>query len=298
MMTLVSRFAPSPTGDLHLGHAYSARYAWDVAIGAGGRFLVRIEDIDTGRCRAEFIERNLDDLRWLGLTWEEPVARQSERMDLYRDALHRLDELGVTYPCFCTRREIRAEIEAAAGAPHAIAPDGGILYPGTCRARDAVERDALIAAGRPYAIRLNIARVRELTGRLSWTDQRLGPQAAAIGRFGDVVIARKEVAASYHLAVVVDDAAQGVTEVTRGKDLFDATHVHRTLYALLDLPPPIWHHHDLCHDETGNRLSKRRGDETIRSLRERGHKADNVLAMARAAAARPGQAPDPRERKP
>ncbi len=282
-MTVVTRFAPSPTGDLHLGHAYAAWYALDVAIRAGGRFLVRIEDIDAGRCRAEFIDRNLDDLRWLGLTWEEPVVRQSDRMDLYREALQRLDHLGVTYPCFCTRKEIRSEIEAAAGAPHAMAPDGAILYPGICRARSTPERDDLIASGRPYAVRLDVRRVREATGDLPWTDRLLARQTAAPDRFGDVVIARKKVETSYHLAVVVDDAAQGVTEVTRGMDLFDATHVHRALYALLDLPAPVWHHHDLCRDEDGNRLSKRRGDETIRSLRERGHTKNEVLAMAMAA---------------
>jgi len=291
-MTVVTRFAPSPTGDLHLGHAYAAWYAGDAADRAGGRFLVRIEDIDTGRCRAEFIDRNLDDLRWLGLAWEEPVVRQSERMDLYRDALRRLDGLGVTYPCFCTRAEIRSEIEAAAGAPHAMAPDGGILYPGTCRARSAAERDALIAVGRPYAVRLDMGRVGRLAGELFWTDRMNGRQPAAPERFGDVVIARKEVETSYHLAVVVDDAAQGVTEVTRGRDLFDATHVHRALYALLDLPVPVWHHHELCHDESGNRLSKRRGDETVRSLRDRGRAKDEVLAMAMAAARRPGGKPD------
>ena len=286
-MTVITRFAPSPTGDLHLGHAYAAWYAWDVAMRAGGRFLVRIEDIDSGRCRAEFIDRNLDDLRWLGLTWEEPVVRQSERMDRYRDALQRLHDLGVTYPCFCTRREIRAEIEEAAGASHGMAPDGAILYPGICRAWGVTERENLIAAGRPYAVRLNAGRAREATGDLSWTDRFLARQTAAPDRFGDVVIARKEVETSYHLAVVVDDAAQGVTEVTRGKDLFDATHVHRVLYALLDLPAPVWRHHDLCRDESGNRLAKRRGDETIRSLRERGHTKDEVLAMAKAAVPRP-----------
>ena len=291
-MTTVTRFAPSPTGDLHLGHAYAAWYAQDVANRAGGRFLVRVEDIDASRCRTAFIERNLDDLRWLGLTWEEPVVRQSERMDLYRDALGRLDDLGVTYPCFCTRAEIRSEVEAAAGAPHVMAPDGGILYPGTCRSRNAVERQTLKDSGRPYAVRLDMGRVIEWTGRLVWTDRMRGQQRASPERFGDVVIARKEVETSYHLAVVVDDAAQGITEVTRGTDLFDATHVHRALYALLDLPVPIWHHHNLCHDENGSRLSKRRGDETIASLRERGHTKEEVLAMAVAAALRPNRQPD------
>ena len=296
-MTVVTRFAPSPTGDLHLGHAYAAWYAREMAARGGGRFLVRIEDIDAGRCRAEFIDRNLEDLRWLGLTWTEPVVRQSERMSRYREALQRLDDLGVTYPCFCTRREIRAEIEAAAGAPHALAPDGGMLYPGTCRDRAASDRGRLIAAGRPYAVRLNSGRAGRLTGDLSWTDRVHGPQRARPDRFGDVVIARKEVATSYHLAVVVDDAAQGIDEVTRGMDLFDATHVHRALYALLDLAVPVWTHHDLCCDASGARLSKRRGDETIRSLRQRGHSNDGVLAMARAAVRRPGGKPDKSERK-
>ncbi len=291
-MSVLTRFAPSPTGDLHLGHAYAAWYAREVAVRGGGRFLVRIEDIDTGRCRAEFIDRNLDDLRWLGLTWEEPVVRQSERMSLYREALRRLDALGVTYPCFCTRAEIRSEIEAAAGAPHAMAPDGGILYPGTCRARSAAERDALIAAGRPYAVRLDIARVGERTGEMFWTDRMRGRQVAAPERFGDVVIARKEVETSYHLAVVVDDAAQDVTEVTRGMDLFDATHVHRALYALLGLPVPVWNHHDLCRDAGGARLSKRRGDETIQSLRQRGQTSEEVLAMAMSAALPRSHKPD------
>lgn len=280
-MTVVTRFAPSPTGDLHLGHAYSAWFARDVAACAGGRFLVRIEDIDTGRCRPAFIERNLDDLQWLGLAWEQPVVRQSERMDLYREALRRLDDLGVVYPCFCTRKDIRAEIEAAAGAPHTVAPDGSAVYPGICRALDAAARDDRIAAGRSHALRLDAARARRLTGELSWTDRSHGRRTARLDQFGDVVIARKDNATSYHLSVVVDDAAQGVTDVTRGEDLLEATHVHRTLYALLDLPPPVWHHHRLCRDDQGRRLAKRQGDVTIRSLRERGVTPEQVLVMAR-----------------
>lgn len=287
-MTVVTRFAPSPTGDLHLGHAYSAWFASDVAARAGGRFLVRIEDIDTGRCRDEFIERNLEDLRWLGLAWEEPVVRQSRRMDLYGEALRRLADLGVVYPCFCTRREIREEIEAAAAAPHAVTPDGGAVYPGICRALDPAERDDRIAAGRPHALRLDADRARRLTGELSWTDGERGCQIVCLDRFGDVVIARKEIATTYHLAVVVDDARQGVTHVTRGEDLFEATHVHRTLYALLDLPAPLWHHHALCRDDQGRRLAKRQGAATIRSLRERGHTPDDVMALAR-----PSSAPSP-----
>jgi glutamyl-Q tRNA(Asp) synthetase len=286
-MTVVTRFAPSPTGDLHLGHAYSAWFARDFAVRSGGRFLVRIEDIDAGRCRPTFIDRNLEDLLWLGLTWDGPVIRQSQRMDLYRRALDRLDELGVTYPCFCTRKEIQAEIEAAAGAPHAAAPDGSLLYPGTCKAVEPAKRNNRIAAGLPYALRLDNDRARHLTGALTWTDQSQSRRTAASDRFGDVVIARKDVATSYHLAVVVDDAAQGVTHVTRGEDLREATHVHRLLYALLEEPPPAWRHHPLCLDDRGRRLSKRRGSETIRALRERGYTPDEVINMAKAALAAP-----------
>jgi glutamyl-Q tRNA(Asp) synthetase len=281
MVAVVTRFAPSPTGDLHLGHAYSAIYAHDVARAGAGRFIVRIEDLDRGRCREAFVARQLEDLAWLGLSWEEPVVRQSARMGLYAAALARLEGLGVTYPCFCTRREIRDEVAAAGGAPHVTAPDGTFVYPGTCRRLPAERRRALITEGRPYAIRLDIAAAGLLTGPLIWHDRNRGPQRADFARFGDVVIARKEVAASYHLAVVVDDAAQGVSEVTRGEDLFAASHVHRLLYALLELPPPVWHHHALCRDRAGRRLAKRDGDATIRSLREDGVSADDVRAMAR-----------------
>lgn len=284
-MTVVTRFAPSPTGNLHLGHAFSAIYAHDVARRAGGRFIVRIEDLDRSRCRQEFVSRQLEDLAWLGLGWEEPVVRQSTRMPLYGAALGRLEALGVTYPCFCTRHQIREEIAAAGGAPHAVASDGTFIYPGTCRRLSAQRRRAFVEEGRAYAVRLDVGKARGRTGRLTWRDRHLGLQDADFGRFGDVVIARKEVAASYHLAVVVDDAAQGVNEVTRGEDLFAATHVHRLLYALLELPVPVWHHHPLCRDSSGRRLAKRDGDVTIRALRQRGVSADDVRAMAMAMAA-------------
>ncbi|MBL8658856.1 MAG: tRNA glutamyl-Q(34) synthetase GluQRS [Rhodospirillales bacterium] len=280
--TTVSRFAPSPTGDLHLGHAFAAIYAHDLAACGGGRFIVRVEDLDAGRCREDFIVRNLDDLAWLGLRWEQPVVRQSERMAFYAKALARLDALGVTYPCFCTRREIADEVAAAVGAPHALAPDGSFRYPGTCRKLGGTERRRRIAAGQPCALRLDMARAVAMTGPLAWTDRVRGPQAAAPERFGDVVLARKDVAASYHLAVVVDDAEQQVTEVTRGEDLFEASHIHRLLYALLDLAPPVWHHHVLCRDATGRRLAKRDGDTTIRALRAAGHGPGAVRAMATA----------------
>ena len=282
-MTIVTRFAPSPTGDLHLGHAYSAHYAHERARAAGGRFLVRIEDIDIGRCRDAYIERNLEDLRWLGLSWEEPPVRQSQRMALYAAAIDELKSLGAVYPCFCTRKEIREEIAAAGGAPHAKAPDGSVVYPGTCRRLDPPQREARLAAGHGYALRLSAERARALTGALSWTDRIRGTHAAGLTRHGDVVIGRKDFATSYHLAVVVDDAAQGVTEVTRGEDLLASTPIHRTLQALLGLPQPVWNHHALCRDERGERLSKRRGDTTLRTLRERGHAPEEVLAMARRA---------------
>ncbi len=281
---VVTRFAPSPTGDLHLGHAYSAIYAHGVARRSGGRFIVRIEDLDASRCRETFVERQLEDLAWLGLSWEEPVVRQSARLPLYATALARLEALGVTYPCFCSRSEIREEIEAAGGAPHPPGPDGAPVYPGTCRTLDPGRRSALIEAARPYAVRLDVGKAERLTGRLGWHDRRRGAQDADLRRSGDVVIARKDVAASYHLAVVVDDAAQGVTEVTRGGDLFAATHVHRLLYALLELPVPVWHHHPLCRDRFGRRLAKRDGDTAIRALRQSGVSADDVRAMAAAMA--------------
>lgn len=279
-MTIVSRFAPSPTGDLHLGHAYAAVYAHDVAAGVGGRFLVRVEDLDAGRCREDFIARNLDDLAWLGLSWEQPVFRQSARMAIYAEALGRLEALGVTYPCFCTRKAIRDEIATAAGAPHAFAPDGSARYRGTCRGLDATERARRVEDGQSHAIRLDVAAAVRMTGPLTWVDRIRGLQTAAPERFGDVVIARKEVAASYHLAVVVDDAAQRVTDVTRGTDLFEASHIHRLMYALLDLPPPVWRHHPLVCDRAGRRLSKRDGDTSVRALRAAGHDPAMVRAMA------------------
>ncbi|MGZ9034410.1 MAG: glutamate--tRNA ligase family protein, partial [Rhodospirillales bacterium] len=187
-----------------------------------------------------------------------------------------------TYPCFCTRREILGEIAAAGGAPHALTPDGTFVYPGTCRSLGPERRDALIGEGRPYAVRLDVAKAGRLTGPLVWRDRHRGMQTADVGRFGDVVIARKEVATSYHLAVVVDDAAQGVSEVTRGEELFEASHVHRLLYALLELSPPVWHHHALCRDPSGRRLAKRDGDVTIRALRQNGVSADDMRAMATA----------------
>src|SRR5690606_10125529 len=218
---IVTRFAPSPTGRLHLGHAYSALFAWKAARGAGGRFLLRIEDIDEGRCRPEHVNGILEDLAWLGLDWDGPVRRQSAHLDDYAKALARLDEAGLLYPCFCTRAEIQAEIAAAGGAPHG--PDGP-LYPGTCRHLDVGRRAERMAAGEPFALRLDMGRAVAAAGPLEWRDRATGMVRAAPERFGDVVLARKDVPTSYHLAVTVDDALQSVTLVTRGRDLFEATH--------------------------------------------------------------------------
>lgn len=273
---IVTRFAPSPTGRLHLGHAYSALFAWKVARAAGGRFLLRIEDIDEGRCRPEHVDGILEDLAWLGLDWDGPVRRQSAHLDDYTKALARLADAGLLYPCFCTRAEIQAEIAAAGGAPHG--PDGP-LYPGTCRHLDAGRRAERMAAGEPFALRLDMARAVAAAGPLEWRDHAAGMVRAAPERFGDVVLARKDVPTSYHLAVTVDDALQGVTLVTRGRDLFEATHVHRLLQALLGLPVPEWHHHPLLTAPDGRRYAKRDRSLTLEALRGNGTSAAEVRAM-------------------
>jgi glutamyl-Q tRNA(Asp) synthetase len=274
---IVTRFAPSPTGYLHLGHAHSALAGWTAARRAGGRFLLRIEDIDASRCRPAFTEAILEDLAWLGLEWETPVRRQSEHMSDYAAALARLDARGVLYPCFCTRKDIAAEIAAAGQAPQG--PEGP-LYPGTCRGLDPAARAERVAQGQPYAMRLDVARAGALAGPLDWTDAGAGRVDARPVLLGDVVLARKDAGTSYHLAVTVDDALQGVTLVTRGADLFAATHVHRLLQALLDLPTPAYLHHPLLRNEAGERLAKRDGATTLRALRSAGRTAAEVRAMA------------------
>lgn len=266
-MTIVTRFAPSPTGLLHRGHAYAALFAADAARRAGGRFLLRIEDIDTGRCRPDFVAAILEDLAWLGLDWQMPVRRQSEHMHDYGAALGRLAARGVVYPCFCTRRDIAAEIARAGAAPHG--PDGPV-YPGTCRALSPAEAARRIARGDAHALRLDTAGALALTGALTWHDRAAGSVAADPAALGDVVLARKEMPTSYHLAVTVDDALQGVTLVTRGTDLFHATHVHRLLQALLGLPVPEWHHHPLLAGPDGERLAKRSGAPSLAALRAAG----------------------------
>lgn len=268
---VVTRFAPSPTGLLHLGHAHSALFAFREARRGGGRFLLRVEDIDPVRCRPEFTDALMEDLAWLGLEWDGPVRRQSEHFDDYRQALDRLRAMGLLYPCVCTRKEIQAEIAAAGHAPHG--PDGPV-YPGLCRRRPP---EGAIAG---FALRLAVAEALRLTGPLAWHDESQGEVTADPALFGDVVLARKDIPASYHLAVTVDDALQGVTLVTRGEDLAPATHLHRLLQALLGLPVPRWHHHRLLTDATGRRLAKRDQAATLRSLREAGHSPAEVRAMA------------------
>jgi glutamyl-Q tRNA(Asp) synthetase len=258
----ISRFAPSPTGRLHLGHAFSAIRAHDLARNGGGRFLLRIEDIDPGRSREAFAEGIEADLAWLGLRWDGAVMRQSARLDAYRAALGALGAAGLLYPCFCTR----ADIAAASSAPHG--PDG-LVYPGTCRPLDPAER-ARRMAEEPFAWRLDMARAVASAGPLRWHDAIMGEVEAEPWRFGDVVLARKDAPASYHLAVTVDDAWQSVTDVVRGMDLYDATHVHRLLQALLGLPTPRYHHHPLLTDADGRRLAKRTGAPALADLREAG----------------------------
>jgi glutamyl-Q tRNA(Asp) synthetase len=279
----VTRFAPSPTGYLHLGHVRSALEGWRAARENGGRFLLRLEDIDGTRCRDEYAAAIIDDLSWLGLDWDGPVRLQSEHFDDYRAALDRLKALGVLYPCFCTRREIQAEIARAGGAPQG---EVGSPYPGTCRHLDLAERRAKQRAGLDFALRLDLARATRLTGALEWIEEGDGephPVTADPAAQGDVVLARKDTPASYHLAVTVDDALQGVTLVTRGADLAPATDIHRLLQALLGLPTPRYRHHPLLRDAEGHRLAKRDRALTIRAMRAEGLCPDEITVRACAA---------------
>lgn len=277
MSDLVTRFAPSPTGHLHLGHAHSALFGWTAARSAAGRFLLRIEDIDPNRCRPDYERDLIEDLAWLGLDWDGPVRRQSDHFDDFRAALARLESLGVLYPCFCTRKDIAAEIARAGAAPHG--PDGP-LYPGTCRHRSPEERAERIARGDPWALRLDVAAACRQTGPLRWHDRAQGWQEATPELLGDVVLARKDTPTSYHLSVTVDDHLQDVTLVTRGEDLFFATHLHRLLQTLLGYDPPDYHHHGLLRNASGERLAKRDRAQTLRSLRDEGRSPAEVRGLA------------------
>lgn len=273
----VVRFAPSPNGELHLGHALSALVGWTWAQKLGGRFLLRIEDIDVARCRQAHVQGIFDDLRWLGLTWPEPVLRQSEHFPRYATAAQGLMEARLLYPCFATRAEIA---EAARERPGLVDPDGAPLYPGLHRSLAVADVAERVGRGEPFALRLDmeraLARARDLLAGEPLTYTAIDGQGRAAcmmarpERWGDAVIVRKDVPASYHLAVVLDDAMQGVTHVTRGKDLEAATDLHRLLQVLLGLPAPLYHHHALITDEDGRKLSKSARDTSIGSARGQG----------------------------
>lgn len=280
----VFRFAPSPNGALHLGHALSALTAFAMARRINGRFLVRIEDIDTVRCRQEHIDNCLADLAWLGLTWEQPVLRQSEHFKDYAAAAGRLHDMGLLYPCFATRQEI-----ADAKIPDAVDPDGAPIYPGLHKSMTPDEARARIAAGQPYALRLDmelaLREVRQRLGPRQLTFDEIDTSGSAHTRvckperWGDTIIIRKDTPASYHLAVIVDDARQGITHVTRGMDLFAATDLHRLLQVLLDLPAPVYHHHRLITGEDGRKLAKSAGDISLANLRQQGITPGQICDM-------------------
>ena len=279
----VLRFAPSPNGALHLGHALSALVGFDMARRLGGRFLIRIEDIDVARCREDLVAAIFEDLAWLGITWDEPVLRQSQHFDVYAQAAEWLEGLGLLYPCFASRSEIQ---EAAKGG--AVDPEGAPLYPGLHKHLPKTEIEERIGNGERYALRLDMERALDVAARrleggpLAFTE--LGEDGtptvveARPEKWGDAVILRKEVPASYHLAVVVDDARQGVTHVTRGRDLYAATDIHRLLQVVLGLPEPLYHHHRLLMDAEGRKLAKTEGDTALASLRAAGLTAAEVRA--------------------
>ncbi len=279
MPPLVTRFAPSPTGRLHLGHAFSALTAWDLAQAAEGKFLLRIEDLDTTRSRPALEAAIYDDLSWLGLSWPHPVLRQSEHTARYTAALASLAALNLTYPCRCTRADIRAALSAPQEAV-----DAGPVYPGTCRHRPMSEKSP------SDSVRLDVARALSLAGPLTFEETgplrpgtHLVDHATLIAHTGDPILARKDTGTAYHLAVVVDDAYQGITLVTRGGDLWEATPLHRVLQALLGLPVPVWHHHRLIRDEAGRRLAKRDDARALATLRAEGatpHDVRHMLGLA------------------
>jgi glutamyl-Q tRNA(Asp) synthetase len=282
----VFRFAPSPNGYLHLGHAYSALLNYDLARRAGGRMLLRIEDIDTMRCKPEFETAIVQDLAWLGIEWETPVRRQSEHLDVYRDAVEKLAAQGLVYPAFESRSEIAKLVaQREAEGPWPRDPDGAPLYPGTAKLLSPSERTRLIDSSVPYALRLDMAAARARAGKLAWIEQGEGPNGetgavtAQPQAWGDVILARKETPTSYHLSVVIDDALQGVTDVARGQDLFWSTSVHRLLQQLLDLRAPAYRHHRLVLDAAGTKLAKSTLATGLRELRAAGATAANIRRL-------------------
>lgn len=270
---VVTRFAPSPSGPLHVGHLLAALQARRLADVHGGTCLLRVEDIDQRAQHQEYLDLMYEDLEWLGLHFDGEVMVQTRRFGAYQAVLDQLRQMGLLYPCFCTRSEIKAQLAELGRAPHATL---GYLYPGTCRrlSDDAVEER--LASGMPHCWRLDMQRVQDLIGCPTWHDMHRGTQRCVPTAYGDVVLARKDFPASYHLAVVVDDAAQGVTHVTRGEDLFESTHIHRALQAVLGLRVPQYCHHSLLRDNEGKRLAKRDGARSIASLREAGYTPQQV----------------------
>jgi glutamyl-Q tRNA(Asp) synthetase len=285
-MPPVFRFAPSPNGYLHLGHAFSALLNFDLARASGGRLLLRIEDIDPTRCRPEYEEAIYQDLAWLGISWEAPVRRQSEHLDAYRKTLDRLAAQGLIYPGFESRADIAKLVrQREAQGPWPRDPDGAPLYPGEAKLLSEDARAGLVETGLPYALRLDMSASIARAGELSWTECGEGPNGetgrlvAAPQVWGDVVLARKETPTSYHLSVVVDDALQGVTDVVRGADLFHATSVHRLLQQLLGLPEPVYRHHRLICDEAGHKLAKSTRSTALRELRAQGATAADIRRL-------------------
>lgn len=272
----VTRFAPSPSGRLHLGHVLAARVAWGESRRRGGICYLRMEDLDRTRCRAEYDTAIREDMAWLGMEFEPEIWVQSERFPIYEAALQRLKEMGVVYPCFCSRREVLEEAARMGGAPQG---ETGEIYPGTCLRLPEAEWKLRLERGDAHSWRLDCRRAAELTGSLPWRDEKHGVFVCRPELLGDVILARKDCPASYHLAVVVDDAAQQVTLVTRGEDLLTATGVHRTLQALLGLPVPTWLHHALVRDESGKRLAKRDAARSLAELREEGMSPRAVLTL-------------------
>ena len=285
-MPPVFRCAPSPNGYLHLGHAYSALLNFDLARRAGGRFLLRIEDIDATRCRVEFEAAIYEDLAWLGISWEMPVRRQSEHFGFYREAVEQLAGLGLIYPSFESRAEIvRLVAQREAGAPWPRDPDGAPLYPGLAKSLPPDQRERLIAQGTPYALRLDMEAALACAGELNWKEFGEGPGgesgvvAAQPEAWGDVILARKETPTSYHLSVVIDDAQQGVTDVVRGRDLFWSTSMHLLLQQLLGNPQPAYRHHRLIEDASGHKLSKSTQATTLRELRRQGATPADIRSL-------------------
>ena len=265
----VTRFAPSPTGNLHLGHAYSALYSERVAKENGGKFLLRIEDIDHTRCRSEHIKNIYDDLEWLGIVWESNVIVQSSRLDFYKEAANKLNARGLLYPCFCTRKDIAESAERTVDNANAV-------YSGKCLKLTEEEIAEKMSKGLPYSLRLNSKRAKEETGKLFWNDQFSGVHEVNFDALGDIVLVRKDIGTSYHLAVTLDDDLQDVTCVTRGVDLYESTHVHRILQALLQLNVPEWSHHKLIKGVDGNKYSKSDQSLTLKELRGSGVSAREI----------------------